>query len=131
MFEALRAKSFERLPDALTHGEYVGWLAIAPTSPTTIIGSAGSLFAIFCRIQLSDQRMRFKSPRAGMEASLMFLSNRSGADAVSRHSCLDASSIRPTRKASTALCSTHSEEGRSLYERFGFVATDEMRFAGG
>jgi len=41
MFEALRAKSFERLHDALTRGEYVGWLVIAPTSPTTTIGDAG------------------------------------------------------------------------------------------
>jgi GNAT superfamily N-acetyltransferase len=41
MFETLRAKSFARLHDALTRGEYVGWLAIAATSPSTIIGGAG------------------------------------------------------------------------------------------
>ena len=47
MFEALRAKSFERLHNALTRGEYVGWLVIAPTSPLPPLAALGSFFAMF------------------------------------------------------------------------------------
>jgi hypothetical protein len=50
MFEALRAKSFERLPDALTHGEYVAGSRSLRLLPQRSLAALGSLFAMFCRI---------------------------------------------------------------------------------
>ena len=128
VFEELRAKSFEHLHDALTRGEYVGWLASAATSPTTIIGGAGvalhdasphPLVRSTGEIQVAEGRHGiilnvFTEPewrRRGVAALLL-----ERILAWARAERLDRLVLHA------------SKEGRVLYERFGFVATNEMRF---
>jgi GNAT superfamily N-acetyltransferase len=130
MFEVLRAKSFDYLRNALTCGNYVGWLATAADSPSTIIGGAGialrdvsphPLVRSNGEVQVAEGRHGillnvFTEPewrRLGIASSLL-------------ERMVDwARTERLDRLVLHA-----SKEGRAVYERFGFVATNEMRFGG-
>jgi GNAT superfamily N-acetyltransferase len=124
-FEVLRAKSRERLDDFLTRGEYVGWLAIPTQRPGAIAGGAG--------IQLREV---LPHPNAGnkiAEGRHAIIINvftepqwrRQGVAALLLQQIIDwARAERLDRLVLHA-----SEAGRSLYERLGFVGTNEMRLA--
>jgi GNAT superfamily N-acetyltransferase len=129
-FERLRAKSCERLRDFLTRGEYVGWLAIPTQSPDIIAGGAG--------VQLRDV-LPHPLPRGnqwhgiaeGRHAIIINVftepewRHQGVAMTLLERIIQWARAERPDRLVRHA-----SEAGRSLYERLGFVGTNEMRFAG-
>lgn len=127
--EILRAKSSERLRDLLTRGEYIGWLAIPTQRLNVIAGGAG--------VQLRKV-LPHPLPRANDESKI----------AEGRHAIILNVFTEPewrrqgvaelllqriidwTRAERLDRLVLHSSEaGRSLYERLGFVGTNEMRLA--
>jgi GNAT superfamily N-acetyltransferase len=130
MFEILRVKSRERLHDLATRGEYIGWLAIPTHRPDIIAGGAG--------VQLRE-----------VLPHPLSRGNKGGRIAEGRHAIIiNVFTEPPWRRQGVAalllqriiawaradrldrLVLHASDAGRSLYERLGFVGTNEMRFAG-
>ena len=130
LFEEFRAKSRDRLHDALTRGEYIGWLACPEGDSKIVVGGAG--------IQL-HRVLPHPFPRSGQEVTVadgrhgivlnVFTEpewRRRGVAAL-----LLARIIDWSRQNHLERLTLHaSPEGRSLYQRLGFVASNEMRFAG-
>ena len=129
LFEPLRSSARERLTVALETGEYVGWLASAEESPDTVIAGAG--------VQL---RQVFPHPRRRADGSVVVAGGRHAivlnvfteplwrrqglAERLMRHILEWAKNERLDRLVLHA-----SVEGRPLYDRLGFVPTNEMRLA--
>lgn len=128
-FEELRKEAELWTERALASGEYIGWLGIAKSRPDVIAGGAG--------VQL-----RRVAPHPCRPP-------RDGAIDKGRHAIVLNVFTEPEwRRRGLArllmqeiLSWTHAEqldrlvlhasrEARSLYERLGFVLTNEMRFAG-
>ena len=128
-FEELRKETELWTERALASGEYVGWFGVAKTRPDAIAGGAG--------VQL---RQVPPHPRRPL---------RDGAIAKGRHAIVLNVFTEPEwRRRGLALLLMQeimrwaraqqldqvvlhaSSEARRLYERLGFVATNEMRFAG-
>jgi len=105
--DELHAGTTAYLVDALARGEYVGWLASPEGETTAIVAGAG--------VQL-----RRVLPHPADRPS------DGAAVAEGRHAIvLNVFTERLDRLVLHA-----SAEGRGLYERLGFIATNEMRFAG-
>jgi GNAT superfamily N-acetyltransferase len=128
-FETLRAKSRERLSDLLARGEYIGWLAIPPERPDIIAGGAG----IHLREVLphpfsaADKASKIAEGRHGTIQNVFTEPEwrRRGVALLLLQRIIDwACTERLDRLVLHA-----SEAGRSLYERLGFVSTNEMRLA--
>ena len=129
LFEPLRSSARERLSVALGTGEYVGWLATARQFPDTVVGGSG--------VQL---RQVFPHPRRRADGSVVVAGGRHAivlnvfteppwrrqgvAELLMRH-ILDWA----RRERLDRLVLHASVEGRPLYDRLGFVPTNEMRFA--
>jgi GNAT superfamily N-acetyltransferase len=128
-FEELRKQTEIWTESALSSGEYIGWLGIPKTRPDVIAGGAG--------IQL-----RRVAPHPCRPP-------RDGAIAKGRHAIVLNVFTEPEwRRRGLALLLMQelirwvqdeqldrlvlhaSAEARPLYERLGFVLTNEMRFAG-
>ena len=130
LFGSFRAKSEARLREALTKKEYVGWLVSQRDLPQTIIAGAGVQLRQVLphpigepggEITICDGRQGiilnvFTEPewrRRGVADLLMKTIIK-----WSREQCLEELVLHA------------SDEGRTLYERLGFVPTSEMRFGG-
>jgi GNAT superfamily N-acetyltransferase len=128
-FEILRAKSRGCLRDLLTRSEYIGWLASPAECPDVIAGGAGI-------------HLREVLPHP------LSCANETGKIAEGRHGTVQNVFTEPEwRRQGVALLLLQriiawaraerldrlvlhaSEAGRSLYERLGFVSTNEMRLA--
>jgi GNAT superfamily N-acetyltransferase len=129
-FEILRAKSRERLHDLLNRGEYIGWLAIPAQRPDIIAGGAG----VQLRKVLPHPLARVNEGNKIAEGRHAIIINvftepqwrRQGVALLLLQRIIDwARAERLDRLVLHA-----SEAGRSLYERLGFVGTNEMRLAG-
>jgi len=126
-FETLRAKARVRLKEWLDSGDYVGWLATSADQPEMVIGGAGvQLQPILPRpvnaATVGEGRQGtvvnvFTEPqwrRRGIAGLLM-----KEIITWSKDEHLDRLLLHA------------SDEGRSVYERLGFIAGNEMRFVGG
>jgi GNAT superfamily N-acetyltransferase len=129
-FEILRAKSRERLHDLLNRGEYIGWLAIPAQRPDLIAGGAG----VQLRQVLPHPLSRTNEGNRIAEGRHAIIINvftepqwrRQGVALLLLQRIIDwARAERLDRLVLHA-----SKSGRSLYERLGFVPTNEMRLAG-
>jgi len=128
-FEILRAKSRECLRDLLTRGEYIGWLAVPTQHSEVIAGGAG----VQLRQVLPHPVSCAKDGNGIAEGRHATIINvftepdwrRQGVAALLLQKIVDwARAERLDRLVLHA-----SEAGRSLYERLGFVGTNEMRLA--
>ena len=125
-FEILRAKSQRRLGDLVTRGEYIGWLALPARQPEIIAGGAG--------VQLRQVLPHPKEGNNVAEGRHAIILNvftepqwrRQGVALILLQRIVDWAQAEQIDR----LILHASEAGRSLYERFGFVGTNEMRFAG-
>jgi GNAT superfamily N-acetyltransferase len=125
-FEILRAKSQERLGDLITQGQYIGWLAIPAGHPEAIAGGAG--------VQLREvlpHPMKGNKVAEGRHAIILNVFTepqwrRQGVALLLLHRIIAWARAEQIDR----LILHASEAGRSLYERLGFVGTNEMRFAG-
>jgi GNAT superfamily N-acetyltransferase len=128
-FEVLRAKAEARLVGALQRGEYIGWLGSPADQPHEVAGGAG--------VQL---RQVLPHPARTSEGEVTVAEGRHAivlnvytepawrrhglAEQLMRHLLAWARKERLDRLVLHA-----SADGRRLYERLGFVGTNEMRFA--
>jgi len=129
LFEEFCARARERLRDQLATGEYVGWLASARGAPDRVIAGAGVQLRYVLPhpgkapngdATISDGRHAiilnvFTEPEWRRHGVATLLMRR--IIAWSRAERLDRLVLHA------------SAEGRLLYERLGFTATNEMRFA--
>jgi GNAT superfamily N-acetyltransferase len=125
-FEILRTKARLRLKEWLESGDYIGWLASPADKPETVVGGAGvQLQPILPRplnaSTIGEGRQGtivnvFTEPqwrRRGIAGQLVKeIITRSKRDQIER------------------LLLHASDDGRSVYERLGFTAGNEMRFVG-
>jgi GNAT superfamily N-acetyltransferase len=129
LFDEFRLKAKVAIEEMLARGEYVGWLASPDHASDNIIGGAGVQlqgalprpFTSVAGTKVSDGRLGviinvFTEPewrRRGVAAMLLRrLIEWARAEQIDR------------------IILHASDEGRSLYERLGFVAGNEMRFVG-
>jgi len=126
VFEILRAKARTRLEQWIDNRNYIGWLATPVDEPETIVAGAGvQLQPILPRpldvSTIGEGRQGtivnvFTEPqwrRRGIAGRLV-----KEIIAWSKNECLDRLLLHA------------SDDGRSVYERLGFIAGNEMYFAG-
>jgi GNAT superfamily N-acetyltransferase len=125
-FELLRTKALARLGEWLESGDYVGWLASCANKPQSVIAGAGIQLQSILPRPLDGSKVGegrqgiiinvFTEPewrRQGVATMLMKeIINWSKSERLDR------------------LILHASDEGRAIYERLGFVASNEMRFGG-
>ena len=129
-FEILRVKSREGLQDFLNRGEYIGWLAIPAQRQDIIAGGAG----VQLRHVLPHPFARASEGDGIAEGRHAIIINvftepqwrRQGIALLLLQRIIDWA--RAERIDCLVLHA--SEAGRSLYERLGFVGTNEMRLTG-
>ena len=129
-FEILRVKSGERLQDFLKRGEYIGWLAIPVQRPDIIAGGAG----VQLRHVLPHPIARASEGDRIAEGRHAIIINvftepqwrRQGVALLLLQQIIDWAQAERL----DCLVLHASEAGRSLYERLGFVGTNEMRLTG-
>jgi ribosomal protein S18 acetylase RimI-like enzyme len=126
--EALERATAAYLRDALTSGEYIAWVAENTATPPAVIGGAG----VQIRPILPRPRPGSDELEHGPEAIVLNVyvepawRRRGIADALMR-AVLQALAARGIRR----IVLHASDDGRRLYERLGFVATNEMRLGSG
>ncbi len=112
---------------ALPSGEYVAWVATPVPDPGTIVAGAG----VQLREMLPRPHPLGTSLLAGQQALVVNVYTelewrRQGVAELLMQHILDW--CRDRRIASTVLHA--SDQGRALYEKLGFVPTNEMRLGG-
>ena len=123
---ALKAATAAYLHEAMPRGEYVAWVAEnSGTSPSAVGGAGAQIRAILPR-----PRPGVDDLELGPEAIVLNVyvepawRRRGVADALMR-ALLDGLAARGIRR----IVLHASDDGRPLYERLGFIATNEMRLA--
>ena len=116
------------LRDALPRGEYLAWVAEDKGTPPTPIGGAGvQLLPILPRPRPGSDDLELGPEAIVLNVCVEPSWRRRGvADTVVRM-VLSALAERDIRRVVLHA----SAEGRRLYERLGFVPTNEMRLVGG
>src|SRR6266446_2358599 len=126
LFEEFWARSRDRLPEQLTTGEYVGWLASAKEEPDKIIAGAGVQLRHVLPHPLTSQ----SGEVAIAEGRHAIILNVFTEPEWRRHgvaTLLVQRIIEWSREQRLDRLVLHaSAEGRALYERLGFIATNEM-----
>jgi GNAT superfamily N-acetyltransferase len=127
LFEALKGRAQAYLFEALARGEYVGWLASPEREPETIVAGAGvQLRRVLPHpLQLGDGGIAVGEGRHGIVLNLFTepaWRRRGLGELLMRKILAWAQEERLERLVLHA-----SDDGRRLYERLGFVATNEMR----
>ena len=126
-FETLRVKSGERLRDLLQRGEYIGWLAIPAQGPDIIAGGAGVQLREVLPHPLSRGN-QWSGIAEGHHAIILNVFT----EPAWRHQGIAMLLLEriihwARRERLDRLVLHASEAGRPLYERLGFVGTNEMR----
>jgi GNAT superfamily N-acetyltransferase len=125
-FEILRAKARTRLEQWIDTGNYIGWLATPAEKPEMIVagvgvqlqpilprpldittigeGRQGTIVNVF-----TEPQWRQRGIAGLLIKEIIFWSKSEQIDRLVLHA---------------------SDEGRSIYERLGFIASNEMRFGG-
>ena len=126
-FEILRAKARARLKEWLDSGHYVGWLATPADQPEMVVGGAG--------VQLQPILPRPVNPSTVGEGRQGTVVNVFTEPQWRQHGIaglLMKEIITWSKDEHLDRLLLHaSDEGRSVYERLGFIAGNEMRFVGG
>lgn len=124
--EPLQRATEAYLEDAMRRGEYLAWIAEHAEAPGGILGGAG----VQLRPILPRPRPGSDDLELGPEAIVLNVyvdpvwRRRGIAEALMR-TLLDTLSERGIRRVVLHA----SDSGRQLYERLGFVATNEMRLS--
>lgn len=129
LFEPLRLKSEAHLRKALARGEYIAWLASPAASPERIISGAG----VHLRSVMPHPLKHRSETIAIAEGRHGTIVNVFTEPEWRRHgvaALLMKEIIAWSREARLDWLVLHaSAAGRALYEKMGFVATNEMRLA--
>jgi GNAT superfamily N-acetyltransferase len=125
-FEILRAKARARLKEWLDSGDYVGWLATPVDQPEMVVGGAG--------VQLQPilpRPVNASTVGEGRQGTVVNVftepqwRRRGIAGLLMKEIITWSKDERLDRLLLHA-----SDEGRSVYERLGFISGNEMRFVG-
>jgi GNAT superfamily N-acetyltransferase len=125
-FEILRAKARARLKEWLDSGDYVGWLATPADQPEIVVGGAG--------VQLQPilpRPVNVSTVGEGRQGTVVNVftepqwRRRGIAGLLMKEIIIWSKDEHLDRLLLHA-----SDEGRSVYERLGFIAGNEMRFVG-
>jgi len=129
LFEPFRAESWEQIYQMLVRGEYIGWLA-SPEDDEEIVGGAGVQLRRVLPHPLINANGEITVAKGRHAIVLNVFTEpdwrRRGIAELLIKRIIDWS--REEHLDSLVLHA--SDEARALYERLGFVATNEMRFAG-
>ncbi|MDQ2918373.1 MAG: GNAT family N-acetyltransferase [Verrucomicrobiota bacterium] len=130
LYEPLRASAEKWLVNGFGSGEYVGWLATAVNLPLDIIGGVGvQLRRVSPHArQKADGEVLIAEGRHALVINVFTepkWRRRGIGESLVREIIAWAKTERLDRLVLHA-----SKEGRKLYERLGFVITNEMRYAG-
>ena len=122
-FETLRRKAQARIGEWLERGDYAGWLATPVDKPEVIVGGAG--------IQLQPILPRPLSPSTiseGRQGTIVNVFTEPEWRRRGIGSLLMKEIIAWSRNESLDRLLLHaSKDGRSVYEKLGFIASNEMR----
>ncbi len=125
-FEILRAKARARLKEWLDSGDYVGWLATPADQPEIVVGGAG--------VQLQPILPRPVNPSTvgeGRQGTVVNVFTEPQWRRRGIAGLLIKEIITWSKDEHLDRLLLHaSDEGRSVYERLGFIAGNEMRFVG-
>lgn len=126
-FATLSEKSHSCLQAFLTSGEYIGWLAVPARDPEMVVGGAG----VQTRRVLPHPLPASNRIAEGRHAIILNVFTEPAWRRQGVALLLLRQIIQWSRDESLDSLVLHSSEaGHSLYERLGFVSTNEMRFAG-
>lgn len=127
LFESLRAKAGAYLAGALASGDYIGWLATPADAPETVIAGAG----IYLRKAMPHPLKRGGTTVGIAEGRLGTVLNVYTEPEWRQRgvaSLLMQRVIRWSRDEGLDGLTLHAANaGRALYEKLGFVGTNEMR----
>jgi GNAT superfamily N-acetyltransferase len=125
-FEILRAKARARLKEWLDSGDYVGWLATPADQPEMIVGGAG--------VQLQPilpRPVNASTVGEGRQGTVVNVFTEPRWRRRGIAGLLMKEIITWSKDEHLDRLLLHaSDEGRSVYERLGFIAGNEMRFVG-
>ena len=122
--EALVQITAAYLRDALPRGEYLAWVAEDKAMPPIIIGGAGvQLRSILPRPRPGEDDLELGPEAIVLNVYVEPTWRRRGVGEALMRAILDALAARGIRR----IVLHASGDGRRLYERLGFVATNEMR----
>jgi len=125
-FEILRAKARARLKEWLASGDYVGWLATPADQPEMVVGGAG--------VQLQPilpRPVNASTVGEGRQGTVVNVFTEPQWRRRGIAGLLMKEIITWSKDEHLDRLLLHaSDEGRSVYERLGFIAGNEMRFVG-
>jgi ribosomal protein S18 acetylase RimI-like enzyme len=121
---ALVRATVDYFREALPRGEYLGWVALSSASPAEPIGGAGvQLRPILPRPAPAGDGIELGPEAIILNVYVEPAWRRRGVGEALMRSLLSALAQRKVRR----IVLHASDEGRRLYERLGFVPTNEMR----
>jgi len=126
LFESFRSRSAERLRELLDSGEYLGWLAANAEKPDQIVAGAGVQLRQVLPHPSNDQA--FAEGRHGLIINV-FTEPEWRRQGIGELLMKEIISWSKQEKLDRLVLHS-SEYGRKLYERLGFVLTNEMRLQG-
>jgi GNAT superfamily N-acetyltransferase len=123
-FELLRTKALARLREWLQSGDYVGWLASCANKPESVIAGAGIQLQSIQPRPLGGSKLG--EGRQGIIINVFTEPEwrRQGIATLLMKEIINWARCEHLDR----LVLHASEEGRAIYERLGFVASNEMRF---
>jgi GNAT superfamily N-acetyltransferase len=126
LFDSFRNTSRNRVRELFISCEYVGWLASLADKPEQIVAGAGAHLRRVLPHPASEHAFA-----EGRQAVIINVFTEPEWRRKGIAALLLGHIIQWSREQKLDRLLLHaSEEGRALYERLGFVATNEMRFSG-
>jgi len=129
LYDGLVEGTVSFLERAIPSGDYLGWFAVSSQKPQEIVGGVGILLRRVPPHPLKPPAgVALAEGRQGLVMNVFTerpWRRRGIAELLMRHllAWVEESGL-------DTLVLHASDEGRRLYERLGFVATNEMRYAG-
>jgi GNAT superfamily N-acetyltransferase len=125
-FDILRAKARVRLKEWLESGDYIGWLATPADKPETVVGGAG--------VQLQPilpRPLNASTIGEGRQGTIVNVFTEPQWRRRGIAGLLVKEIITWSKNEQIDRLLLHaSDEGRSVYERLGFIPGKEMCFVG-
>jgi GNAT superfamily N-acetyltransferase len=116
------------LMTAIPTGEYLGWLATPPGQPESVVAGAGVQLR---RVLPHPDHHRRDRLASGRQAIVLNVYTDRAWRKRGLAQLLMEEVLRWARESGLETLVLHaSPEGRRLYERLGFLSTNEMRFSG-
>jgi GNAT superfamily N-acetyltransferase len=125
-FDLLRAKARDRLGEWLNSGQYIGWLASCANKPGSVIAGAGIKL-----LSTLPRPLRGSTIGEGRQGIIINVFTEPEWRRHGIATMLVKEIVNWSKSEHLDWLTLHgSEKGRAIYERLGFIANNEMRFAG-